>query len=107
MFYSPAVQTICIKDSKTSALNPKEPYEILLGNIIEAQNSERVTHNQYYLLQMYDILMCGDVRKIVWKQLKSSEAPKHYVRLENVCDIIKRAPVAAGNGSLDKNESCN
>ena len=63
-FYSWVIQTICIKkDSKKNALIPKEQYEILLGNIIEAQNSEKKTQNQYYLLQKYDILMCGDVQK--------------------------------------------
>ena len=40
----------------------------LLGNIIEAQNSEKKTQNQYYLLQKYEILMCGHVRKIIRKQ---------------------------------------
>ena len=63
------MQTLCIKtDSKKSALIPKEQYEILLGNIKEAQNSEKKTQNQCYLLQKYEILMCGEVQIIIRKQ---------------------------------------
>ena len=65
----------------------------MLGNIIEAQNSERKTRNQYNLLQKYDILMYCDVPKIVRKLSASSEAPTYYVQLKNVYNTIKRVHV--------------
>ena len=55
------------QDAKKSALIPKEQYETLIGEIIEAKNAPKKSRNQLYLVKKYDkkyeILTCGDVQK--------------------------------------------
>ena len=91
-----------IQDRQKSALITKEEYELLISDIIEAKQANSKTNHQYYLLRKFDVLVCGDVQKVIKKQNRPDDIPIYYVALENVYDVVKRAHNATGHGGRDK-----
>lgn len=49
------------------------------------------SRHEYYLLNKYEVLQCGDVEKIIRKRQTSDETPVYYVSIEDTLDIVKRA----------------
>ena len=74
------------KDNKRVLL-PKEEYQNIISQLLEATATTKKSPHQYYLLKKYEVLECGYVKKLIRK------------REDNV---IKRAHIATGHGGRDK-----
>src|ERR1700729_3980893 len=84
-------------------LIPKMKYYTMMSDLKTASEDTRTkVRRDYYLLSKFDILLCGDVEKIINKREDSSEPPLYYVTIEDTFDIIKRAHLATGHGGRDR-----
>jgi len=79
----------------------QEENEKTIGDLIEANKTMKKTPHQYYLLKKYELLECGDVKKLIRCRLPG-ESPLYFVSIEETYDVIKRAHIATGHGGRDK-----
>ena len=90
------------QDTKKSQLLTKSDYENFLTEILEAKLAIQKTNRQRLVLKKYDVLVCGDVQKVIKKQNSDTDEIKYYVPLEQMFDVITRAHIATGHGGRDK-----
>ena len=84
-------------------LIPKDVYYNIIEEIKAASESSKTkSRHEYYLLNRYEILECGDVQKLIKKRQTSDELPIYYACIEDTFDIIKKAHVATGHGGRDR-----
>ena len=84
-------------------LIPKEVYYKTiedLKTVTEVSTSK--SHHQYYVLQKHEVLMCGDVEKLIKKWKSPEERPVYYDTIEDTYDIISKAHIATGHGGHDR-----
>ena len=91
-----------IQDTKKSQLLTKSAYENFLTEIQEAKLAVQKTNRQRLVLRKYDVLVCGDVQKVIKKPNSDTDEIKYFVPLEQMFDVIKRAHIATGHGGRDK-----
>ena len=84
-------------------LIPKDVYYKTIEEIKAASESSKTkSRHEYYLLNKYEILECGDVQKLIKKRQTPDELPVYYASIEDTFDIIKKAHVATGHGGRDR-----
>ena len=88
------------KDNKRVLL-PKEEYQNIISQLLEATATTKKSPHQYYLLKKYEVLECGYVKKLIRKR-EDNEATFYFVSIEETFDVIKRAHIATGHGGRDK-----
>ena len=64
-------------------------------------DTKKKTH-EYYLISKFEILQCGDVEKLIKKQLREEDTHLYYVSIEDTFDIIERAHILTGHGGRDR-----
>ena len=70
----------------------KEVYHKTIEDLkVVTEVSTRKSHHQYYILKKYEVLMCGDVEKLIKKQKSPEEHPVYYATIEDTYDIISKA----------------
>ena len=60
------------------------------------------SHPEYYLLNKYEILDCGDVQKLKIKRQTPEEPPVYYASIEDTFDIFKKAHIATSHDGRDR-----
>lgn len=88
---------------KKSVLISKDDYFDLVDEVKEAANvTGSKTWRQYYLLKRYQILLCGDVEKLIRKRKDDGDDIIYFAHNDDLYDIIKRVHVTTGHGGRDK-----
>lgn len=89
---------------KKSVLISKEEYFNLIEEVKGAGNiaGTSKTGRQYYILKRYQVLLCGDVEKLIRKRSNDSEDVVYFAHNDDLFDIIKRVHVTSGHGGRDK-----
>jgi hypothetical protein len=89
---------------KKSVLIPKDEYFTLVDEVKEAEKETGTskTWRQYYLLKRYQILICGDVEKLIRKKKDEGDDVVYFAHNDDIFDIIKRVHVSTGHGGRDK-----
>ena len=64
--------------------------------------STKKSRNHYYILNKYEILVCGDVDKLIKKRTSPEDHPVYYATIENTYDIIYRTHIDTGHGGRDR-----
>ena len=90
------------QDTKKSHYLTKSDCESFLTEIQEAKLAVQKTNRQRLVLKKYDVLVCGDVQKVIKRQISDTDEIKYFVPLEQMFDVIKRAHIATGHGGRDK-----
>jgi hypothetical protein len=67
-----------------------------------AEISSSKSRHQYYILNKFEVLTCGDVEKLIKKRKSSEDSPIYYATIEDTYDIISKAHVATGHGGRDR-----
>ena len=81
---------------------PKEEYFLIIDQQkMISVDTKKKTH-EYYLISKFEILQCGDVEKLIKKQLREEDTHLYYVSTEDTFDIIKRAHISTGHGGRDR-----
>lgn len=84
-------------------LIPKDVYNKTIDDLRSAtQITATKSRQQYYILQRYEILQCGDIEKLIKKRINNDDPPLYYATLEDTFDIISKAHVATGHGGRDR-----
>ncbi|KAK4307308.1 hypothetical protein Pmani_020912 [Petrolisthes manimaculis] len=84
-------------------LIPKTQYYDIIDSIKSAAaGANKRSRNDYYLMSRYDVLLCGDVWKLIKKRNIPDETPLYFVTIEDTFDVIKRAHVSTGHGGRDR-----
>lgn len=58
--------------------------------------------HQYYILNKYEVLLCGDVEKLIKKRKSPEDRPIYYATIEDTYDIINKAHIETGHGGRDR-----
>jgi hypothetical protein len=89
---------------KKSVLISKDEYFALVEELKEAAKvtGTSKTWRQYYILKRYQILLCGDVEKIIRKKKDEGDEVIYFAHNDDIFDIIKRVHVSTGHGGRDK-----
>src|SRR5215470_15670143 len=78
-------------------LIPRNKYYEIIEQVKAAlANDKTKRHEDYYLINKYEILQCGDVQKLIIKRKNSEESPLYFATIEETYDIIRRAHIATG-----------
>ncbi|XP_071137215.1 KRAB-A domain-containing protein 2-like [Mytilus edulis] len=80
----------------------REKYDEILELIVTEPQKADKTSSYYYLVRKYEVLQCGDVKKIVKKRNSSDEDVKYYVCLEDMYSIVQKIHISIGHGGRDK-----
>ena len=84
-------------------LIPKDEYYKTIEDLKTAsQVSTSKSHHLYYILKKYEVLVCGDVEKLIKKRKTPEESPMYYATIEDTYDIINKAHIATGHGGRDR-----
>lgn len=84
-------------------LIPKSKYCTMISDLkMTSEDAHSKTRRNYYLLAKFEILLCGDVEKLIKKRENSTEPPLFYVTIEDTFDIINRAHLSTGHGGRDR-----
>ena len=84
-------------------LIPKTKYYMMMSDLkIASEDPHKKVRQNYYLLSKFEIVLCGDVVKLIEKRADSSVPPLYYVTIEDTFDIIKRAHLSTGYGGRDR-----
>ena len=84
-------------------LIPKvEYYRIIESLKMTNQQSSSKTRHEYYLMTKFEVLVCGDVEKLIKKRNLAEDSPVYYATIEETYDIISRAHTATGHGGRDR-----
>ena len=60
------------------------------------------SRRDYYLLNKYEVLQCGDIEKLIKKRRRPQDDILYYVSIDDTYDIIKWAHLATGHGGRDR-----
>ncbi|CAG2215482.1 unnamed protein product [Mytilus edulis] len=77
----------------------REKYETILNKIkigLKGHSSD------YYHMQRFDVLHCGDVEKLIKKRQSLTDPILYYAYAEEIYSIIMRAHLNTGHGGRDK-----
>ena len=77
-------------------------YDIIDSSKSAAAGVNKKSRNDYYLMSRYDVLLCGDVWKLIKKRNSPDETPLYFVTIEDTFDVIKRAHVSTGHGGRER-----
>ena len=81
---------------------PKTQYYDIIDSIKSAAAGvNKKSRNDYYLLSRYDVLLCGDVWKLIKKCSSPDKTPLYFVTIEDTFDVVKRAHVSTGHDGRD------
>ena len=82
---------------------PREVYYKIIDDLKRAAevSSTKSQHN-YYLLRKYEVLLCGDVEKLIKKRKSPEDCPVYFATIEDTYDIITKAHIATGHGGCDR-----
>ena len=80
---------------------PKEEYFLIIDQQKMISVDTKTKTHEYYLISKFEILQCGDVEKLIKKQLREEDTHLYYVSIEDT-DIIKRAHILTGHGGRDR-----
>ena len=58
--------------------------------------------HQYCILKKFEVLVCGDVEKLIKQRKTPDEHPVYYTTIEDTHDIISRGHIASGHGGRDR-----
>ncbi|KAK3878430.1 hypothetical protein Pcinc_017014 [Petrolisthes cinctipes] len=84
-------------------LIPKTQYYDIIDSIKSAAAGiNKKSRNDYYLMSRYDVLLCGNVWKLIKKRSSPDETPLYFVTIEDTFDVIKRVHVSTGHGGGDR-----
>src|SRR5579872_14599 len=88
---------------KKTLLISKDEYFNLVDEVKEAANvgGTSKTWRQYNILKRYQILLCGDVEKLIRKRKDDGDVV-YFAHNDDLFDIIKRVHVTSGHGGRDK-----
>ena len=76
-------------DECQNYLIPKTKYYIMVIDLkIASDDPHKHVRQNYYLLSKYEILLCGDVEKLIKKIADSSVLLLYYVTIEDTFDIL-------------------
>ncbi|KAK4328993.1 hypothetical protein Pmani_000629 [Petrolisthes manimaculis] len=67
-----------------------------------AEVSTTKSRHQYYILNKYEVLLCGDVEKLIKKRKSPEDRPIYYATIEDTYDIINKAHIETGHGGRDR-----
>ena len=81
------------------ALMTCEDYHATLSSLQEAiETNAAKTSHQRHLMNLYEILICGQETKLIMKRKDENEQPKHFLFVEE----LKRVHVLTGHGGRDR-----
>jgi len=84
-------------------LIPKEQYFKIIQEVKTAAESiTSKSRRDYYLLNKYEVLQCGDIEKLIKKRRRPEDDILYYVSIEDTYNIIKWAHFATGHGGRDR-----
>ena len=84
-------------------LIPKEVYSQTIEDLKNAAEVPKTkSHHNYYILNMYEVLQCGDVEKHIKKRKSPEDRPVYFATIEDTYDIITKAHIATGHGGRDQ-----
>jgi len=93
--------------NKKSLLLSKEDYFNLIEElkVAESCGDKTKTWRQYYILNRYEVLQCGDVEKLIKKRRNEEngeERTLYFAHIDEMHDIVKRAHTSTGHGGRQK-----
>ena len=75
-------------------LVPKTKYYMMMSYLkMASEDPHKKVRQNYYILSKLEILLCGDVEKLIKKRAESNVQSLYYMTIEDTIDIIKRAQV--------------
>ena len=84
-------------------LIPKVDYYKTIDDLkAVAEVSTTKSRHQYYILNKYEVLLCGDVEKLIKKRKSPEDRPIYYATIEDTYDIINKAHIETGHGGRDR-----
>ena len=84
-------------------LIPKEVYYKTIEDLKTVTDvSNTKSRHQYYILNRYEVLTCGDVEQLTKKRKSPEDRPIYYANIEDTYDIISKAHIATGHGGRDR-----
>jgi len=84
-------------------LFPREVYNSTIEDLkLASQVSSSKSGHDYYILNKYEVLQCGDVEKLIKKRSSPEDPPIYYVCIEETYATIQRAHIATGHGGRDR-----
>ena len=100
------VEQLCASDKKFGLITQEEYFNLVEELKVAASRDKSKTRRQYYILQRYEVLQCGDVEKLIKKRNEANgeEQTVYYAHIDELYDIVKRAHTSTGHGGRDKNK---
>ena len=84
-------------------LIPKVDYYKTIDDLkAVAEVSTTKSRHQYYIFNKYEVLLCGDVEKLIKKRKSPEDRPIYHATIEDTYDIINKAHIETGHGSRDR-----
>ena len=84
-------------------LIPKAVYSQTIEDLKNAAEVPKTkSHHNYYILNRYEVLQCGDVEKLIKKRKSPEDRPVYFATIEDTYDIITKAHIATGHGGRDR-----
>ena len=84
-------------------LIPKEVYSQTIEDLKNAAEVPKTkSHHNYYILNRYEVLQCGNVEKLIKKRTSPVDRPVYFATIEDTYDIITKAHIATGHGGRDR-----
>ena len=88
-------------------LIPKEEYNKIFENLKTATEvSSMKSHHhavvQYYILKEFEVLVCGNIEKLIKRRKTQDELPVYFAIMEERYDIINRGDISTDHGGRDR-----
>ncbi|XP_046572549.1 KRAB-A domain-containing protein 2-like [Haliotis rubra] len=91
-----------IYETNKRDLIPKEEYNKIISDLLEASNTSKKTPHQFYLFKKYEVLQCGDINRLIRRSQHEEETPLYFISIEETHEVVKRGHIATGHGGRDK-----
>ena len=79
-------------------LIPKEVYSQTIEDLKNAAEVPKTkSHHNYFILNRYEVLQCGEVEKLIKKRKSPEDWPVYFATIEDPYDIITKAHIATGH----------
>ena len=85
------VEQLCASDKKFGLITQEEYFNLVEELKVAASRDKSKTRRQYYILQRYEVLQCGDVEKLIKKRNEANgeEQTVYYAHTNELYDIVK------------------
>ena len=100
------VNDIHARDAKSVLLSKDEYYNLMEELKVSVGCVDKAKRNrQYYILKRYEILLCGDVEKLIKRRKNlenENDATVYFMHNDEMYDVIKRVHTSTGHGGRTK-----